>query len=135
MPIAFITQTVPIVALAPLLALLMGRGFATTVAVTVSVTFFPSLLTVMEGIARAPTGPLDVLRSVNASRWTVLTRVTLPNATPHVLASIRLAVPRALTGVLIAEQYVTGAGLGGLLGEARGTLGYGLMWVHSIDPN
>ena len=132
MPFAFISQTVPLVALAPLIALVLGRGFTTTVAVTISVTFFPSLVTIMEGIARAPSGPLDVLRSVNASKWIVLTRVTLPNAVPYLLASVRLAVPRALTGVLIAEQYITGAGLGGLLGSARGTLDYGLMWVITV---
>lgn len=107
----------------------MGRGFTTTVAVTISVTFFPSVITIMEGIARAPSGPLDVLRSVDAGRWMVMRTVTLPNAVPQLLASVRLAVPRALTGVIIAEQYITGAGLGGLLSDARGYLDYGLMWV------
>jgi sulfonate transport system permease protein len=129
MPLAFVSQTIPLVALAPLLALLLGRGDATTIAVTVSVTFFPALVTIMAGIASAPTGPLDVLRSVNASWWTSLTRVVVPNAVPHLLAAVRLTVPRALTGVLIAEQYITGTGLGGLLGVSRGHLDYSMMWV------
>lgn len=132
MPLAFISQTIPLVALAPLIALILGRGAATTIMVTVSVTFFPSLLTIIAGISRAPQGPLDVLHSVHASRWMILTRVTLPNAVPHLLASVRLAVPRALTGVLIAEQYITGAGLGGLLGQSRGYLDYGMMWVVCV---
>lgn len=132
MPFAFVSQTIPLVALAPLVALVLGRGVATIIVVTVSVTFFPSLVTLIQGIANAPVGPLDVLRSVNAGRFTVLRTVTLPNATPHILASIRLAVPRALTGVLIAEQYITGTGLGGLLGVSRGYLDYRMMWVIAV---
>jgi ABC-type nitrate/sulfonate/bicarbonate transport system permease component len=132
MPFAFVSQTIPLVALAPLVALVLGRGVATIIVVTVSVTFFPSLVTMIQGIANAPVGPLDVLRSVNAGRFTVLRTVTLPNATPHILASIRLAVPRALTGVLIAEQYITGTGLGGLLGLSRGYLDYRMMWVIAV---
>ncbi|MCU1405779.1 MAG: binding--dependent transport system inner rane component family protein [Glaciihabitans sp.] len=129
MPFAFVSQTVPLVALAPLIALVMGRGLPTIIAVTVSVTFFPSLVTMIQGIANAPTGPLDVMRSVNASRASILVNVIIPNAVPHLLASVRLAVPRALTGVLIAEQYITGTGLGGLLGISRGYLDYRMMWV------
>ncbi|WP_165829799.1 ABC transporter permease [Amnibacterium flavum] len=132
MPFAFISQTVPLVALAPLIALAFGRGPATVVAVTVSVTFFPSLVTIMQGLAGAPSGPLDVLRSVNAGRFAVLSKVVVPNAVPHLLASVRLAVPRALTGVLIAEQLITGTGLGGLLSQARGYLDYRLMWAIAV---
>lgn len=132
MPFAFISQTIPLVALAPLIALILGRGTATTIAVTVSVTFFPSLVTIMQGIAATPSGPLLVARSVNASRLTVLRLVIVPSAVPHLLASVRLAVPRALTGVLIAEQFITGAGLGNLMSIARGFLDYRMMWVVTV---
>jgi sulfonate transport system permease protein len=128
MPFAFISQTIPLVALAPLIAIIFGRGTLTIVLVTVSVTFFPSLVTMIQGLASAPSGPLEVMRSVNAGPVAVLRMVTLPNATPYILASVRLAVPRALTGVLIAEQFITGTGLGGLLGISRGYLDYRMMW-------
>ncbi|MPV89152.1 ABC transporter permease subunit, partial [Georgenia ruanii] len=129
MPFAFLSQTMPIIALVPLIALLFGRGTLTVVVVTISVTFFPALVTIQQGLAKAPQGQLDVLRSVDASRWTTLRLVTIPNATPYLLASVRLAAPRALVGVLLAEQFVTGTGLGGLLGASRGYLDYRMMWV------
>ncbi|WP_432562596.1 ABC transporter permease [Kineococcus sp. SYSU DK003] len=129
LPFAFLSQTMPLVALTPLIALLFGRGTLTIVLVTVSVTFFPALVAISQGIAAAPTGPLQVLRSVNASRTTVLSRYVLPQALPHVLSAVRLAVPRALTGVVLAEQFVTGTGLGNLLGASRGTLDYRMMWI------
>ena len=129
MPFAFLSQTMPIIALTPLIALIFGRGTLTVVVVTISVTFFPALVTIGQGLSKAPQGQLDVLRSVNASTWTTLRLVTIPNATPYLLAAVRLAAPRALTGVLLAEQFVTGTGLGGLLGAARGFLDYRMMWV------
>lgn len=132
MPFAFLSQTMPIVALTPLIALVFGRGALTVVVVTISVTFFPSLVMILTGLRAAPHGPTDVLASVDASRWAQLRYVTVPNAVPHLLASVRLAAPRALTGVLIAEQFVTGTGLGGLLGDARGHLDYRLMWSIAV---
>ncbi|MFI7586838.1 ABC transporter permease [Spongisporangium articulatum] len=129
MPFAFLSQTMPIVALTPLIALVFGRGTLTITVVTVSVTFFPALVTVLGGLERAPTGPLAVLDSVAAGPFTTLRLVTVPNALPHLLTAVRLAAPRALTGVLLAEQFVTGTGLGGLLGHARGFLDYRMMWV------
>ncbi|WP_440711411.1 ABC transporter permease [Herbiconiux sp. YIM B11900] len=132
MPFAFLSQTMPIVALTPLIALIFGRGDLTIVIVTVSVTFFPSFVAIVQGISRAPQGPVDVLRSVDAGRWRIMFTVILPNALPYLFASVRLAVPRALTGVVLAEQFVTGTGLGGLLGEARGHLDYRAMWVVAV---
>ncbi|MEU6645046.1 ABC transporter permease subunit, partial [Saccharomonospora sp. NPDC046836] len=129
LPFAFVSQTMPLVALTPLLALIFGRGTLTTVVVTISVTFFPSFVTITQGIAATPKGALDVLRSVDAGRWTVLRMVTLPHAMPHLFASARLAVPRALLGVVLAEQLITGTGLGGVLGESRGYLDYQMMWT------
>jgi ABC-type nitrate/sulfonate/bicarbonate transport system permease component len=132
MPFAFVSQTMPLVALTPLIALVFGRGALTIVMVTISVTFFPSFVTIAQGIAQTPRTALDVLRSVDADRWTVLRMVTVPHAVPSLFASARLAVPRALLGVVLAEQLVTGTGLGGLLGQSRGYLDYRMMWAIAV---
>jgi sulfonate transport system permease protein len=132
LPIALVTQTMPLVALTPLLVLLLGRGVAATVAVTVSVTFFPSYVTIAQGLALTPTGILDVVRSVHGSRFTELRKVSLPGALPYLFVAGRLATPRALLGVVIAEYLATGAGLGGLLAASRGKLAYGMLWSIAI---
>ena len=128
LPFALVTQTMPLPALTPLLVLVFGRGLMATLAVTTSVTFFPSLVTVAHGLSRAPQGPSDVVRSAGGSEALVLARVSLPNALPHLLTAARLAAPRALLGVMIAEYLATGRGIGNLLNTARGRLDYGMIW-------
>lgn len=129
LPLTFFSQTLPLVAFAPLIALVLGRGTTTILAVTIAVTFFPAFVTISQGIAQAPAAPAQVLHSVAASRITVMRMYTIPQAMPHLLAAARLAVPRALLGVIIAEQLVTGTGLGGLLSRSRGFLDYSMMWA------
>lgn len=127
-PLTFFSQTLPLVAFAPLIALVMGRGTLTILAVTIAVTFFPAFVTIAQGMAQAPAAPAEVLHSVAADQLTVMRIYTIPQAMPHLLAAARLAVPRALLGVIVAEQLVTGTGLGGLLSRSRGFLDYSMMW-------
>lgn len=129
MPFAFVTQTLPLVAFAPLIALITGRGDVTILFVTILVTFFPAYVAISQGIASATPGPAEVLHSVAAGRLSVMRRYTVPQAMPQLLAAARLSVPRALLGVIIAEQLVTGTGLGGLLSRSRGYLDYSMMWA------
>lgn len=128
MPVALVSQTMPLVALTPLIVLLLGRGLETTIAVTISVTFFPAFVTIAQGLAEVPPAAFDVVRAYGAGRWKQLVLVALPGALPHTLAAARLAAPRAMLGVMIAEWLVTGDGLGGLLDQSRGMLDYGMIW-------
>lgn len=128
LPFAFLTQTLPLVAFAPLIALVVGRGQATIILVTVLVTFFPAFVAILQGLNEAPRGPAQVLHSVAAGRIAMLRMYTVPQAMPYLLAAGRLAIPRALLGVIVAEQLVTGTGVGGLLSRSRGFLDYSMMW-------
>ena len=58
--------------------------------------------------------------------------VAIPSALPYVFAATRLAVPRALLGVMIAEWLATGVGLGNLLNQSRGYLDYGMIWSVAV---
>ncbi|MEM1288321.1 MAG: ABC transporter permease subunit [Pseudomonadota bacterium] len=128
MPIALVTQTMPLVALTPLLVLILGRGTSLTLWVTISVTFFPAFVTLAQGLALVPKSVQDVPRAYGASRWLEMRMVTLPASLPYLFAATRLTVPRALLGVMIAEWLATGRGLGNLLNQSRGFLDYGMIW-------
>jgi ABC-type nitrate/sulfonate/bicarbonate transport system permease component len=125
MPVALVTQTMPLVALTPLLVLLLGRGTALTLWVTISVTFFPAFVTIAQGMLMVP-------RAYGASTWQQLKLVTIPAALPYLFAAMRLAAPRALLGVMIAEWLATGKGLGNLLNQSRGYLDYGMIWTVAV---
>jgi sulfonate transport system permease protein len=129
MPVALITQTMPLVALTPLLVLILGRGPSLTLWVTISVTFFPAFVTLAQGIALVPRSAEELPRAYGGSRWTELRMVTIPASLPYLFAATRLTVPRALLGVMIAEWLATGRGLGNLLNQSRGYLDYGMIWT------
>lgn len=129
MPIALVTQTMPLVALTPLLVLMLGRGTSLTLWVTISVTFFPAFVSLAQGLALVPRSAEDLPRAYGASRWTEMRMVTIPASLPYLFAATRLTVPRALLGVMIAEWLATGKGLGNLLNQSRGFLDYGMIWT------
>ncbi|RXV58554.1 ABC transporter permease [Roseovarius sp. A46] len=129
MPIALVTQTMPLVALTPLLVLILGRGHSVTLWITISVTFFPAFVLLVQGIQRVPHSVLDLPRAYGASAWNELRMVSIPAALPYLFAATRLTVPRALLGVMIAEWLATGTGLGNLLNQSRGYLDYAMIWT------
>ncbi|MDB6085980.1 MAG: Binding-protein-dependent transport system inner rane component [Gammaproteobacteria bacterium] len=129
MPVSLVLQTMPLVALTPIVVLIFGRGIATTLVVTVAVTFFPAFITIAQGLAQVPKPALDLLDIYGATRIQKLRFVSLPASLPNVCAAARLVAPAALLGVMIAEWLATGYGLGNLLNEARGELDYGMIWA------
>lgn len=129
MPVALITQTMPLVALTPLLVLLLGRGTSLTLWVTVSVTFFPAYVMMAQGLALVPRAAVELPRAYGAKAWTELRLVAIPASIPYVFAAMRLTAPRALLGVMIAEWLATGRGLGNLLNQSRGYLDFNMIWT------
>ncbi|KJS17080.1 MAG: ABC transporter permease [Hoeflea sp. BRH_c9] len=132
MPVALVTQTMPLVALTPLLVLMLGRGPSVILWITISVTFFPAFVTMAQGLSMVPRAALDVPRAYGASLFTQLRLVSVPASLPYLFAATRLAVPRALLGVMIAEWLATGTGLGNLLNQSRGYLDYGMIWAVAV---
>lgn len=132
LPISLITQTMPLVALTPLLVLLLGRGVTVTIVITVSVTFFPAFVTIAQGLQLVSRAAFDLCRAYGASPLRELWLVALPSALPYLFAAAKLAIPRALLGVMIAEWLATGRGLGNLMNQSRGFLDYGMIWTVAI---
>jgi len=128
LPVALVTQTMPLVALTPLLVLMLGRGPALTLWVTVSVTFFPAYVLMAQGLAQVPQGAMDVTHAYGAKGWREMRLISIPASLPWAFAATRLTVPRALLGVMIAEWLATGRGLGGLLNQSRGYMDFGMIW-------
>ncbi len=110
LPIALVTQTMPLVALTPLLVLMLGRGTSVNAVDHHLVTFFPSFVTIAQGILIVPRAALEVPRAYGASKLQELRLVAIPASLPYLFAAMRLAVPRALLGVMIAEWLATERG-------------------------
>ena len=115
MPMAMVLQSVPLVVMTPLIALIFGRGLVTVMLISGIVTFFPTLVNVSLAMRNVSPQSMDLMRAYGASPLTTLTKLQLPAALPAWFASLRIAAPLALIGGLLAEWLATGQGLGDLM--------------------
>jgi ABC-type nitrate/sulfonate/bicarbonate transport system permease component len=113
MPMALVLQSVPLVALTPLIGSIFGSGLTTVAIVSSIVTFFPTLVNVTIALREVPGQSIDLMRAYGASRSVTLRKVQFPSALPALFASLRVGAPRALVGALLAEFLITEQGLGG----------------------
>ncbi|MFT4286939.1 ABC transporter permease [Nocardioides sp.] len=128
MPVAMVVRTVPLVALAPIITLIFGNGFWTVAAMSGIVVLFPALVTISFGLRSVSDQMRDVVRVYGGSTWAVLRRVAFPSALPSFFAAIRISVPGAVTGALIAEFYTTPASVGKAVNQALALYKYDLVW-------
>lgn len=121
MPTILATQSVPKIALAPLLIVWFGFGTLPKLIVAVLVTFFPILLGTMLGIESIPRSAIAMARSMGLRGATLIWRVILPYAAPAIATSVRLSATLALIGALFAEFVASDKGLGTLILIATGS--------------
>lgn len=112
MPVALVLQTVPLIALAPILILVIGRGYAIVAVMSAIVVLFPALVNITVGLRSVTPQMRDLVLVYGGSPTTVLRKVAFPSALPALFASVRIAVPGAMTGALLAEWLATGRGIG-----------------------
>ena len=129
MPMAMVLQSVPLVALVPLIALIFGRSIACVTIISSIVTFFPALVNVTLAARNVPAQSMDLINAYGGSPLTTLRKVQLPYALPALFASLRIAAPLALIGALLAEWLATDQGLGGLMLHAGPTSNYDQLWA------
>ena len=112
MPLFVASQTIPIVALAPLMILWFGFGVLPKVLLVILVTFFPMLVSLLSGYAAVPDAYVDLLRSMDASRAAIFRRATLPAARGAFLAGLRISATYAIVATIFAEYAGARRGLG-----------------------
>jgi ABC-type nitrate/sulfonate/bicarbonate transport system permease component len=128
MPVALVMRSVPLVAMAPLITLMFGRDILSVTVIGGIVCFFPALVNVMYGLRATPASTLDLMASYGASGTTTLRKVQFPSAMPSLFASLRINVPGAIIGALLAEWLATGKGSGNEMLTVVNTFDYGELW-------
>lgn len=129
MPLAMLLRTVPLLAMAPVIYLVLGNGALTAGFIGGVVVFFPLLVNLTLGFRSVSQQSVDLIRVYGGSRWTIMTKVAFPTALPHFFASMRIAVPGALTGAMLYEWLFTFQGLGGVINQAKTNSNYGQIWA------
>jgi NitT/TauT family transport system permease protein len=108
-------QTLPKIAIAPLLIVWLGFGITSKVVIAALVAFFPILVNVIVGLKTVDTAKLDLMRSLDASRWQTFRYVTFPNALPFVFAGLDIAIVFSVLGAIVGEFVGSQRGLGNLI--------------------
>jgi ABC-type nitrate/sulfonate/bicarbonate transport system permease component len=132
MPLALVLRSVPLIAMAPLITLVFGRDIAAVTVIGGIVCFFPALVNIMYGLRACPQSSLDLMESYGASKLTTLRKVLVPAAMPSIFASLRINVPAAIIGALLAEWLATGKGSGAEMLTVVNTFDYGELWAAVV---
>lgn len=119
LPLLVISQTVPIVVLAPLLVLWFGLGLTPKVLVVTLATFFPVVVATVQGLLTVDQEQLDLMRTMRASPKDVARHVVIPSALPSFFSGLRLAASYAVTQAVVGEWVGATSGLGLLLTRAQ----------------
>lgn len=111
-PILVITQTIPTIAIAPLLVLWMGFGMAPKITLVVITTFFPISIGLLDGYRSADADEINMMRSMGANRLQIFRHIKLPSATASFFSGLRISASYAVVGAVISEWLGGFEGLG-----------------------
>jgi NitT/TauT family transport system permease protein len=129
MPLLVIDQSVPKMALAPIFVIWFGSGMMTRVVIAMVISFFPMVVNTIRGMTTVDPRVNDLMATISAPRWDVLSKVQLPNAVPYIFAGLKVAVPLSIIGAVVAEFMQADSGLGYLVLIAVGNVNTPLVFV------
>lgn len=136
MPLLVFTQSVPKVALAPILVVLLGANEAPRVAVTFLVAFFPLVIAASTGLLATPRELRELARCHQASAWQELRLVRLPSAVPYIFSGLKVSISLAVVGAVVGEFVAAERGLGHMITAStayfRTPLAFGAMVLLAL---
>jgi ABC-type nitrate/sulfonate/bicarbonate transport system permease component len=111
-PLLIASQTLPLVAIAPLVVLWFGFGLLPKILLVALVTFFPMMVALVEGYAATSPEISQMLAAMGAGRWRIFWLARLPSALPYFFAGLRISITYAVVGAIFAEYAGAAKGLG-----------------------
>ena len=114
-PYLVASQAIPVVAIAPLLVIWLGQGMLSKVIICALIVFFPVLVNTVVGVRAVPLALYDMMSSLRASRWQVMTKLEVPASLPVLLGGLRIGATLSVIGAIVGELVDAKEGLGFLL--------------------
>ncbi|MDY3917803.1 MAG: ABC transporter permease [Candidatus Limivivens sp.] len=128
-PLVILTQTIPTVAIAPLLVLWFGYEMTPKVILIVIVTFFPITVSLLDGFRSADQDTMNLLRSMGATRFQIFRYVKLPGSMGQFFSSLRISVSYAVVGAVISEWLGGFSGLGVYMTKVKKAFSFDKMFA------
>jgi NitT/TauT family transport system permease protein len=114
-PYLVASQAIPVVAIAPLLVIWLGQGITSKVVICALIVFFPVLVNTIVGVRAVPLALYDMMHSLRASRWQMMSKLELPASLPILLGGLRIGATLSVIGAIVGELVDAKEGLGYLL--------------------
>jgi NitT/TauT family transport system permease protein len=114
-PIAVMVNTIPVVAKAPILVLLLGNGMEPKIAIAAIICFFPTLVNMTRGLRDVRSEQLELMRVLSATPREVFVRIRVPNALPYLFSALKIAASTAVIGAIVGEWIGSTKGIGALI--------------------
>ena len=131
-PVLVLTQSIPKVALAPILIVALGTSELPRVIVTFLVAFFPLVVATATGLQSTPPELVELAQSVRASKWKTMYRIRLFYAVPFIFGGLKVATALAVVGAVVAEFVSANAGLGYLITSSMAFFKVPIAWAAMI---
>ncbi|WP_299724104.1 ABC transporter permease [uncultured Tateyamaria sp.] len=134
-PIAVFINTIPILAIAPILVLIFGPGMTAKVVIAALICFFPTLVNMVRGLQSVSPQTLELARILSASKSEVFWKIRLPSSLPFLFSALKIASTTCVIGAIVGEWIGANVGLGALIIEStfnfRSPLLYATVFVSS----
>jgi len=128
-PYIVASQSIPIVAIAPLLVIWFGTGAISKIIVSALIVFFPILISSIAGLRSAEPDLVDLMRSLEATRWQTFVKLELPAAMPMIVSGLKVGATLSVIGAVVGEFVGADRGLGFLVKQGQGLYDTPLMFV------
>ena len=128
-PLLVISQTIPTVAIAPLLVLWMGYGIAPKVTLIILVCFFPIAVGLLDGFRSADPDAINLMRAMGASKAQIFRHIQFPSSLPRFFSGLKIAVSYSIVGAVISEWLGGNEGLGVYMIRVKKSYSYDKMFA------
>jgi len=131
-PIVVLLNSVPVVAKAPILVLLLGNGMAPKIAIAAVICFFPTLVNMVRGLEAVSPQAMELMHVLSASKWEVFTRLRLQTSIPYLFSALKIAASTAVVGAIVGEWIGSQQGIGALIIQATYNFDSALLYATVV---
>ena len=128
-PLAIIIRSIPIVAVAPILVLMLGNDMTPKVLIAALICFFPTLVNMVKGLSSVNPQALELMKVLSASRTEIFFKLRLYNSLPYLFAALKIAASASVIGAIVGEWIGSTEGIGALIIQATYNFDTGLLYA------
>lgn len=129
LPVAVLFNTIPIIAMAPILILIFGINMIPKIIISAIICFFPTLMNMIKGLESCTPNELELMRVMNVSQRELFFKLRLPRALPFLFAALRISATASVIGAIVAEWIGSNLGIGALIIQATFNYRSGLLYA------